>query len=336
MSPGGGYGRLGPVGAPVYFGPYRVLERLGQGGMCHVFRARRDGAEGDCALKVLKDEWKTDARVRDMFMTEADVSMMIEHPNLVHAHDAGEVMGRPFIELELIEGGNLGDLSEKCAELHLPLPFDTSMYIVSELLDGLHALHESKSRAGTPLGLVHRDVSPHNVFLSFDGRVILGDFGVAHIQAYGSSDDAHPLGKFGYLAPEMAQGEEVDRKADIFSAGIILYELLTGHAPFDAGNDQEALAQAVEAKFPRPSRFVSSMPRELESVILKATARRPRDRFETGEEFLLELEPYWSKQLANPFALQGLLAAVRPNEAHSWWARRRQPIRGIASGWPSG
>jgi serine/threonine-protein kinase len=324
------------VGSAVHFGPYRVQERLGEGGMCNVFRARREGEETECALKVLKDEWRQDERVRQMFMTEADVSLMIDHPNLVRGLDAGEVNGRLFLALELIEGGSLGEMVEACRSLRFPLPPDLAMYAVSELLEGLHALHESKSRSGTHLGLVHRDVSPHNVFCSFDGRVILGDFGVAQVKAYGETGDQVPLGKLGYMAPEMVHGESLDRRADVFSCGIVLYELLTGHVPLEADSEEEGLARTAEARIPRPSRFVPSLPRALETVLLTATARRARDRFQTAEEFLLELEPFWSKQLANPFAFRALWAAVRPRQAKSWAERHRPRSTTIESAWPSG
>jgi eukaryotic-like serine/threonine-protein kinase len=318
-------------GSEIEFGPYRILERLGEGGMCHVFRARRADHERDCALKVLKDEWKGDAKVRQMFTTEADLSLMLEHSTLVKGLDAGEVGDRMFLALELVDGASLGAAMRETESKGFPLPIDLGLFVVSEVLDGLHAMHEAHSAGGEPLHLVHRDVTPDNVFLGFDGRVLIGDLGVVQVQAYGDSSDV-PLGKLGYMAPEMLQGEAVDRRADVFAAGVIAYELLTGHAPFSADEEREALSKLAEARCPRPSHWTPDMDPELEQLLMKALARRPKDRFESAEIMLLELEPHWSKMLGNPFAVRAMLSALRPYEAQAWRSSGRST--GVSSVWP--
>ena len=196
----------------VSFGPYSVLVQIGQGGMSQIFRARRKGWTTDCALKVLKDDLLEDVIARDLFLTEADLCMMLKHPNLVSTYDAGEIDGRAYIAMELFEIGTLADLIEKLAREGVGIPGDLALLIVAQLLDGLHALHTAVGQSGRPLGVVHRDVTPHNIFFSPDGRVALGDFGAAHVQAHGSPSAIIP-GKAAYIAPEALLAGELDARA---------------------------------------------------------------------------------------------------------------------------
>jgi serine/threonine-protein kinase len=306
------------------FGKYRIVERLGEGGMCHVFRARHDEAKHDCALKLLKDSRKDDAEILDLFITEADVSMLLDHPNLVRTYDAGEIDGRYYIAMELIEGSTLEHVFARAVKRAVPLPQDFALYMISEVLEGLQALHTVKAKSGRDLGLVHRDITPSNVFLSFDGRVIVGDLGAAHVEAYGSHNPGVVLGKIGYLAPEAVIGEEIDRRADLFAAGVVLYELLTGVRLFVNASDDELMQQIAEVRIERPRRYNPHIGRELETVMLKALAKRPKDRFESAEEMHYAFEPYWSTAIGNPFALAALMAALYREEVVTWWKRKNQ------------
>lgn len=305
--------QVGPDQEATRFGPYRVFEKIGQGGMCLVLRARHDKSPRDCALKVLRADRRGDERVKDLFITEADLALLVAHPNLIHAYEAGEVDGRYYIAMELIEGGTLHQLAQTCRQRKIPLPPDVALFVLSEVLEGLHALHETRGATGRALGLVHRDVTPQNIFLSSDGRVILGDLGIAMIQAYGETDPSEVLGKLGYLAPEMIVMEHVDRRADIFAIGVVAYELLTGFRPFTGKNQDDVLNQIADARFVRARKRNPTIPSEVDAVITRALARRPEDRFENAENLLYALEPHWSKKLANPFVVAALLAALGPN-----------------------
>ncbi len=287
-----------------------MLERLGVGGMCLVFRARHEGSDADCALKVLKEDRRHDERIRDLFITEADLSLLLDHPNLLRTYDAGEIDGRYYIAMELIEGGTLSQLLERSQHHALAVPPDLALFAASEALEGLHALHCATGNTGRPLGLIHRDVTPSNIFLTFDGRVILGDFGVALIQAYGPGDPTEVLGKLGYLAPEMIALEEVDHRADVFAAGVVLYELLTGQRCFPGDAEQQVMSDILDVRVARPRRHAPHLSRGLENVLMQALARRPKDRFQTAEEFLYALQPHWSPALGNPYAVGGLLRAL--------------------------
>ena len=300
------------------FGPYQILDRLGTGGMCHVFRARHDESQIDCALKLLREERRSDEQIRDLFVTEADLALLLQHPNLIRTYDAGEVDDRYYIAMELMSGGTLGETLKAMKAREVPLPPDYALFILTEILEGLEALHNATGHTGRALGLIHRDVTPHNIFLSFDGRVILGDFGVAMIQAYGDVDPGLVLGKLGYLAPEMIAMEEVDHRADLFAAGVVLWELLTGTRLFDRGSDEEVMEDILEGRITRPRKVQPSLSRESENAVMNALARRPKDRYQSAEEMLYALEPLWSKKLGHPKAIASLLAALFPDEAARW------------------
>ena len=289
--------------------------------MCHVYRARHQDENYDVALKLLRDDRRQDAHMVEMFITEADLAMLLAHPNLVRTFDAGEAQGRHYIAMELIEGGTLDRVLRRGRETAVGLPPDFALFVVSEVLEGLQALHTATGNTGRPLDLIHRDVTPQNIFLSFDGRVILGDFGVALIQAYGDTDPRQVLGKLGYLAPEMVLMDAVDRRADIFAAGVVLWELLTGRRLFyGAGSDAAVMETIAEAKVTRPSKYRSHLVSGLEDVVMTALARRPKDRFDSAEEMLYALEPYWSRTLANPTGMAALLSAFFPDEAERYRA----------------
>ncbi|MEM7674840.1 MAG: serine/threonine-protein kinase [Myxococcota bacterium] len=296
------------------FGPYELLGEIGRGGMCHVYRARRDDHDHDVALKLLREDRREDEQMVEMFITEADLAMLLDHPNLIRTFDAGEIEGRHYIAMELVEGGSLERLLRRGREIATPLPLDFVLFIVSEVLEGLHALHTAAGHTGRPLGLIHRDVTPQNIFLSFDGRVILGDFGVTLIRAYGATDPRLVMGKLGYLAPEMVLMENVDHRADIFAASIVLWELLTGQRLFFGGGESAVLERIASAKVARPSKHRASLPAGLDDAILRGLARRPKDRFESAEAMLYALEPFWSHTLAGPQGLTAYLSASFPAE----------------------
>lgn len=306
------------------FGDYTILEHLGEGGMCQVFRARRRNERTDCALKILKESRRDDEQIRDLFLSEADISLLVDHPNLIHTIDAGEVNGIHYIAMELIEGCTLAQMIARSQELRIGIPPDLVLFIVSEILEGLHALHTANGRSGRPLGLIHRDVTPHNVFLAFDGRVVLGDFGVAHIGAYGDVDRTLAIGKIGYLAPEVAAAEESDHRVDIFAAGIVLFEMLTDQRLFE-GTDDEVMQAIAEARIPRLRQLEPGLSRGLEAAVAKALTRRPKDRFETAEAMIYELEPFWSRHIATPQALAAYISGLFREEAREWRARADLP-----------
>lgn len=310
------------------FGEYTITGKLGEGGMCIVYRARKQGDLQDCALKMLREERRSDERVLDLFVTEADLSLLLHHPNLIETYDAGEHAGRYYIAMELVEGANLKEIISQCERIGLELPPDFALFLVSEILEGLEAIHEAAGRSGAKLGLVHRDVTPHNVFVSFDGRVILGDLGIAHIQAYGETEMGVAVGKLGYLSPEQAVGEHIDGRSDLFAVAVILFELLTGRRLYEGPSEQAVLADIAEAKAPKLRKIKPALSRDLESLLNKALQRKTKDRFQTAEEMVLALHPFWSPTLGNPRSLGGLMRGIFREEARAFDERRRRARSG--------
>jgi serine/threonine protein kinase len=158
--------------------------------------------------------------------------------------------------------------------------------------------------------------------MSFDGRVILGDFGVALIQAYGDTEPGQVLGKLGCLAPEMVVMEEVDHRADLFAAGVVLWELLTGERLYSSASEEKVMADIADGKVPRPRKLNGSINKSLELVLLQALAKKPKDRFETAEAMLYALEPHWSQQVANPHAMSALLSSIYRQQSRQWREQR--------------
>lgn len=286
--------------------------------MCQVFRAKRPDLAMECALKVLRADALRDERAKDLFLTEADLSLLLRHPNLIRSYDAGEVEGRFYIVMEFLRGGTLAGLLKVLKRSESALPLDLSLYIVAEMLSGLHALHEAKGETGRPLGIVHRDVTPQNVLFDQGGRVVLGDFGVVHIEAHGSSDEIEIPGKVPYLAPESLSSESIDRRADVFSAGVVLYELLLGRLPFDGEDETHTLDLIADAKMTRPTRIEPDFDPALEEVLLAAMAKKPKDRPQSALALRDALLPFMDEQLANDQILAALTKSVQremPNQS---------------------
>jgi serine/threonine-protein kinase len=302
--------------APPIFAGYELLGMIGEGGVGKVYLARSQAHPeyGEVALKVLREDRGKDPRYVDFFSTEADIACLVQHDNLVRTFEAGEAMGRYFIAMERILGRDLELTARRCRELKAPIPPDFSFYVVAEMLAGLAALHAAKSPSGEPFGIVHRDVTPQNIFVAYSGRIVLGDFGIAHIGAYGRPDANQTMGKLGYLAPEQASfSDEVDQRADLFAAGICLWELLTGQRLFQAASkemEEEVLRNIARAKIPRPSKVNPTVPREMEDVVMHALGRRPEDRFQNALEMRAALSAHFSDRIAHPRSIEALMAGL--------------------------
>lgn len=294
------------------FAGYEILGLLGEGGVGRVFLARH--AEhpefGEVALKVLRDELAKKPSYVDFFATEADLSLLVRHENLVRTFDAGEHRGRWYIAMERILGRDLDLTARRCRELKAPIPPDFSCYVVAELLAGLAALHEATNKSGERFDVVHRDVTPQNVFVAYSGRIVLGDLGIAHIGAYGAPERNKAIGKLGYLAPEQASFAEVDQRADLFAAGVCLWELLTGQRAFVGADEGEVLRRIARARVSRPARVNPAVPKDMDEVVMTALQQKPGDRFQTAREMREALRAHYSDRIAHPRAIEALMAGV--------------------------
>ncbi len=254
--------------------------------MAEVFLAKKPGAEGTYKLLVLKRILPQQAsrRLRTMFVEEAQLATRLNHPNVVQVFDFfdGADEGQ-LLSMEFVEGPDLGMLISSAKAKSSRIPPWLGAWIISEAAKGLHYAHEKKDDAGAPLEIVHRDVSPQNILLSYEGSVKIADFGIATAKLF--TDEAGVIkGKFGYMSPEQARGERVDRRSDVYALGVIFWEILTGR-PLHGGLGGEALLDIVRSGFVEPpSTYARDVPPELETIVLKALEARRDDRYETARE----------------------------------------------------
>lgn len=266
---------------------FHVERRLATGGMAEVFLARKEGAEGTSKLLVVKrilPDYGTSRRFRSMFIEEAQLATRLNHPNLVQVYeffDAGPE--GHVLAMEYVDGPDLGELMRAARARNVKIGPFISAWICAEAAKGLHYAHEKKDEEGRPLEIVHRDVSPQNVLISYDGVVKITDFGIASARLV-EEEDGVIKGKYGYMSPEQARGEKVDRRSDLYSLGVILWECLTGRA-LHGGLGGEALLDIVRSGIVEPpSLLAPDIPPELETIVLKLLAKDREDRYATGRE----------------------------------------------------
>ena len=270
-------------------GEYEIVARLKSGGMATLFLAHRRGAAGFqrfVAIKVVHPHLATDPSFVRMFVDEALLSARIVHPNVVHVEELGEAEGTYFLVMEYVHGSSLSMLVRALARRKRMLSAEIATSVIMKVADGLHAAHETKGDRGELLGVVHRDVSPQNVLLAYQGHVKLIDFGIAKAGGRSQQTEAGSIkGKFRYMSPEQAWGRPVDRRSDVFSLAIVLWELLAARPLFDAGNDLLVLEKVRHPLVEPPSRWVPGIPPELDAVVLAALSENPDDRPATAQDF---------------------------------------------------
>ncbi len=276
-------------------GRYELLLPIATGGMAVVWAARLRGSRGFqkiVAIKTIRPDLSDDPSFEDMLLDEASLASRIRHPHVVEIHDLGDENGVPYIVMEWIDGEPLHVLVKEASKSGgIPLPL--CVRIGTQLCAGLHAAHELRDVDDKLVGLVHRDVSPQNVLVSWDGVAKLVDFGIAKAvgRVGGVTMAGTVKGKTAYLAPEQILGGEVDRRSDVFATGTLLYAITTGKHPFRAEVDYETIANIVEEKPPvRPGKLVPGFPAQLEKVIMTALEKDPAKRFQTASDMLRVLD----------------------------------------------
>src|SRR5687768_4187290 len=277
-----------PANAPVVYGKYQLLDLLARGGMAEVFKAKSHGVEGFEKILVIKrilPELSRNPQFVEMFINEAKIAVTLSHANIVQVFDLGKTDDTYFIAMEYVAGYDLATVLRRGRRYGKPLPTELAVYIVSEVAKGLDYAHRRRDNRMRPLNIVHRDVSPQNVLLSFEGEVKVTDFGIA--KARGAFDAnaqedtrARKLqGKYGYMSPEQARGENVDARSDLFSLGTILYECLAGVNPFSAPTTFETLRRVQACEFPPVELLRPDAPPDLMAILKQAMARDPASRF---------------------------------------------------------
>jgi serine/threonine-protein kinase len=261
---------------------YELGERIGVGGMAEIFRGKATaggGFEKPVAIKRILPHLSQDKRFVELLITEAKTLSQLRHRNVVQIYDVGlGDDGQYFLVMEFVDGLDLGHLYESLEKRSRRLPLDVALYITGEVCEALEHAHQARGEDGQPLGLVHRDVSPSNVLLSRSGEVKLTDFGIAK-RTEEATGHGGVRGKFAYISPEQAHNRRVDARSDVYSAAILVFELVTGHRLFSDLPDFDALRAVREGRLPRPRDIDPGIDAELERIVLTGLAPRPEDRF---------------------------------------------------------
>ncbi len=328
---------------PRAFGRYALFDFIGKGGMAEIYLARQKtelGPARRCVVKQIRPELAKDSVFSDMLVHEAKLAARLNHANVVQVFDLGREGDRLFIAMEYIEGFDLNDLLRRCSRAKVPLPFELGVHVLCEALKGLDYAHRRADDAGRTLGIVHRDVSPSNLLVSFEGEVKVCDFGIARandaIADLAGGSAAHELGeaikgKAGYMSPEHARGEAIDARADVFAAGIMLWELAAGRRMYRTGEGRDSLIeQARRADIPPLERRGLPAEEKLQQIVAKALARDREARYPSAAAMQRDLGDYAisAKMMTSPLRLGEWLKATFGEDI---LARRRARERASAA-----
>lgn len=276
------------------FGNYLLLKKIGSGGMAELYLARQSSAMGFervLAIKRILPHLTEDADFIEMFINEAKLAAQITHPHVAQVYDFGAVDGIYYMAMEYVMGKSLSYVLAAGKKRAHPIPFRHALYITAKIAAGLDHAYRGKDVGGEPLGIIHRDISPQNILVAYNGDVKLVDFGIAKAASSSTHTQTGIIkGKLSYLSPEQAWGKRVDHRSDLFSLGIVAHEMLTGERLFKGENEFVTLERVRAAEVPPPSSVKPDLPKAVDPIILKALAKNPDDRYPTGHDFQEALE----------------------------------------------
>lgn len=324
-------------GLPRRLGRYELIAEIGAGGMASVFLARTTGPgrfHKWVAVKQVHPHLARDRKFLAMFLDEARVAAAIQHPNVAQVFDLGDENDEYYLAMEYLEGEHLGAVASRMFGKKQRFPAPLAARIVAAAAAGLHHAHEARDENGEPLELVHRDVSPHNIFVTYGGDVKVMDFGVA--KAAGritTTETGGRKGKLAYMSPEQLLNEGLDRRTDVFALGIILWEITLARRLFRAENDAQTISRILNGQFKKPTELEPGYPLELETIVLKALARDPENRYSTAQELQIDLEGFAAKfsTVAGSLGVAGVMRDLFPDRIE----QKRTLLRGAATTVPS-
>jgi eukaryotic-like serine/threonine-protein kinase len=274
---------------PKHIGKYQILDRLAVGGMAELFKAKLEGNLGFeklVAIKKILPHLANDRQFVEMFIDEARITASLDHRHIVQVFELGNDADTPYIAMQYVDGLDVLALLRECARAQIRLPADLAALIARDVLDALDYAHNASDANGRALGIVHRDISPGNVLLSWRGDVKLTDFGIARAAERRHKTEAGTLkGKYGYMSPEQVSNGDVDARADLFSVGILLAEMVMARRLFTSTNDLDILLMVRDARLDRLHKYAQEFPVELRVLTVRALQRRPEDRWQTAAQF---------------------------------------------------
>ncbi|GAB4195930.1 MAG: hypothetical protein OHK0013_02620 [Sandaracinaceae bacterium] len=277
------------------FGRFEILGRIAFGGMAEIFLGRETSAVGATrmlAIKRILPHVADDPAFVEMFLDEARLAIQLNHPHICHIYEFGQLEDSYFIAMEWIHGAALGKIIRR-ARARGGLPPEIVARIIAQVAEALHYAHRARDANGQPLGIVHRDVSPQNIMISYEGQVKLLDFGIAKAQSHTTKTQAGVVkGKFSYMSPQQCMGKPIDARADVFALGVVLYEALVGESLYHRPTEYETMRAVIEEPVPSIRDKKPKLPIELDAIVQKALQKDPQDRFKTAAEMQAALEEW--------------------------------------------
>jgi serine/threonine protein kinase/Flp pilus assembly protein TadD len=278
---------------PKQFGKYQLLDKIAVGGMAELFRAKLTGVEGFeklIAIKKILPNLSQEKILVTSFIDEAKLAALLHHENIVQIYDFGSMDDNYFIAMEFLFGKDLRTIRQTAKERELPLGMENILYIIARVCAGLDYSHNLKDLQGQPLNIIHRDINPQNILVTYEGQVKIIDYGIAKAASHNTQTRENLIkGKLAYMSPEQANGQTIDHRSDIFSAGIILYELLAVRRMFE-GETMQVLSLVREAQYDPPEEVIPNLPSKLNQILRRALAKDPEERYQSAGEMLADVE----------------------------------------------
>ncbi|WP_163779707.1 serine/threonine protein kinase [Myxococcus vastator] len=289
------------------FGKYRLIDRIAVGGMAEIFLTHQqedDGRESPVVIKRIRPHLSKHTAFVKMFLNEARLAAQLNHPNVVQIHDLGKIADSYFIAMEYVSGRDMRRVVPKAEALGIPFPLVYAVKIASCVCAGLHHAHTKVDLYGNPLNIVHRDVSPENVVVAFDGSVKILDFGIAKAaNQMEQTRNGEIKGKLSYMSPEQCLGKPLDCRSDVFSLGVVLYEWLTGFKLFTGESEAAVMRSITDGKIYAPSYFREDLPERLETILMRALERDRDKRYQTAAQMQKDLDAFLDAYDFTPTAL---------------------------------
>ena len=279
---------------PTRFGKYLLLEKLATGGMAQLYRAKIIGVEGFekfIAIKQILPHLAHEEELITSFIDEAKLAALLNHQNVVQIYDFGSMENSYFITMEFLHGKDLRAVNAKAKEKGTPVSLENALYLISKVCAGLDYAHKLKDFQGKSLHIIHRDISPQNIFLTYEGDVKIVDFGIAKAASQSTITQVGMIkGKVAYMSPEQAAGKVIDHRSDIFATGILLYELIAGGRMFKGDDTLQILSKVREAEFTPLGTLKGGLPEKLYDIVSKALAKDPEDRYQSCADMQADIE----------------------------------------------